>query len=199
MNKTKDNFFSKIFKFIKEKTIKLVQSSSFRSFLASAICVVLGLLVGFIVILIVNAEHAPKAIGCILKGGFSAVKWKKGVGSVIVNATPLLLCSLSIIFAYKCGLFNIGAPGQYVIGILFSFIGAYILKAPWYVCVVMAAIGGAIWGVIPGIFKAFLNVNEVITSIMFNWIGLHLLNYVAGPELDVMYNKLLAECVVLPK
>ncbi len=107
--------------------------------------------------------------------------------------------NLSIIFAYKCGLFNIGAPGQYVIGAMFAFLGAFFLKAPWYVCLILSAIGGALWGIIPGFFKAFLSVNEVITSIMFNWIGLYLLNFVAGPEAGIMYNENLAECFILPK
>lgn len=178
--------------------IKFIKSDAFKSFIASIICVLLGLIIGFIVIFIVNAQNSPRAITAIIKGAFNAVKWKKSVALVIFKSVPLLLCSLSIIFAYKCGLFNIGAPGQYVIGIMFALIGAHVFKAPWYVCIVLATIGGALWGVIPGLFKAFLNVNEVITSIMFNWIALHLLNYVAGPVPDLMYNENLAECMKLP-
>lgn len=206
--KKKNNIFKKIGKWFKNFFVKgeqeesgfvrYVKSDGFKSIIASLVCVVLGLLIGFIVIVIVNAQHSGLAIVTILKGGFNAPRWARGVGAVLVNATPLLLCSLSIIFAYKCGLFNIGAPGQYVIGILFAFFGAYLLKAPWYVCVILAGIGGALWGTIPGIFKALLNINEVITSIMFNWIGLHLLNYFAGPEFGKMYNVNLAECMPLP-
>lgn len=206
--KKKNNIFKKIGKWFKNFFVKgeqeesgfvrYVKSDGFKSIIASLVCVVLGLLIGFIVIVIVNAQHSGLAIATVLKGGFNAPRWARGVGAVLVNATPLLLCSLSIIFAYKCGLFNIGAPGQYVIGILFAFFGAYLLKAPWYVCVILAGIGGALWGTIPGIFKALLNINEVITSIMFNWIGLHLLNYFAGPEFGKMYNVNLAECMPLP-
>lgn len=175
-----------------------LKSEAFKNILASLVCVVLGLLIGFIVIIIVNAQNSPKAIMAILKGPLNAVKWKKSLAIVIFKSVPLLLCSLSIIFAYKCGLFNIGAPGQYVIGTMFALVAAHVFDAPWYVCLVLAAVGGALWGIIPGLFKAFLNVNEVITSIMFNWIGLHLLNYVAGPDMDLMYNILLAECKKLP-
>lgn len=206
--KKKNNFFKKIglaFKnfFVKGEQqesgfIRYVKSDSFKSIIASLICVILGLLIGIGVIIIVNAQNSGVAITTILKGGFNAPRWTRGVGAILVNATPLLLCSLSIIFAYKCGLFNIGAPGQYVMGILFAFFGAYIFKAPWYVCVVLAGIGGALWGTIPGIFKAFLNINEVITSIMFNWIGLHILNYFAGAGYGKMYNIYLAECKPLP-
>lgn len=178
--------------------ITFLKSDGFKSFIASIICVLLGLVIGIIVIVIVNAPNSPKAIMAILKGPLNAVKWQKSFALVIFKSVPLLLCSLSIIFAYKCGLFNIGAPGQYVIGIMFALVGAHVLKAPWYVCIVLATIGGALWGVIPGLFKAFLNVNEVITSIMFNWIGLHLLNYVAGPNANLMYNILAAETKKLP-
>ncbi len=205
---TKDNFFKRVLISIKNFFVKGEQeqsglvsyfkSDSFKSLMASLICVVFGLLIGFIVIIIVNAPNSGVAITAILKGGFNAPKWTRGIGAVLVNATPLLLCSLSIIFAYKCGLFNIGAPGQYVVGALFAFVGAYLLKAPWYVCVLLAGVGGALWGMIPGVFKAFLNINEVITSIMFNWIGLYLLNYFAGAEFGKMYNILLAECKEIP-
>ena len=201
-------FFKKIGKGIKNFFVKgdqtetglsrFAKTEGFKNIIASLICVVLGLIIGYFVIVIVNAEHSSVAIVKILKGGFNAPKPLKGLGETLVKSAPLLLCSLSIIFAYKCGLFNIGAPGQYVMGILFALIGAYLFKAPWYVCVILATIGGALWGVIPGLLKAYLNINEVITSIMFNWIGLHILNYFAGPEFDKMYNIKAAECMHLP-
>ena len=177
---------------------KFVKTEGFKNLVASFICVVLGLIIGYIVIVVVDAKHSSIAFETILKGGLNAPKSLRGIGATLVNAAPLLLCSLSIIFAYKCGLFNIGAPGQYVMGTLFAFIGAYIFNAPWYICVILAAVGGALWGVIPGLLKACLNINEVITSIMFNWIGLHILNYFAGPEYDKMFNINLAECKPLP-
>ncbi len=193
MSKSFANFLKKI------HFSNFIKSDGFKNFLSSLICVLLGLICGIVIIVIADANHSPKAIVTILKGGFNAAKWKKGVGTVITNSIPLLLCSLSIIFAYKCGLFNIGAPGQYVMGTMFALLGAFAFKAPWYVCLLLSAVGGALWGIIPGIFKAFLNVNEVITSIMFNWIGLHILNYVAGPEAGIMYNTNLSECYELPK
>ena len=188
-NKKPCCFFKNILKQIKNFFVKgdqeesglskYVKTEGFKNIIASLICIVLGLIIGYIVIVIVDAEHSAKAFKTILKGGLNAPKALRGIGATLVNSAPLLLCSLSIIFAYKCGLFNIGAPGQYVIGILFAFIGAYIFNAPWYVCVILAAIGGALWGTIPGLLKSYLNINEVITSIMFNWIGLHILNYFA--------------------
>ena len=74
------------------------------------------------------------------------------------------------------GLFNIGAPGQYTIGAFCALFAAIVLGTPWYVSLIFAMIGGALWGVLPGLFKAHFNVNEVITCIMLNWTGLFLVN-----------------------
>ena len=99
-----------------------------------------------------------------------------GVRMEILQAAPLVMTGLSVAFAFKTGLFNIGAAGQYTVGAFFALYSAIILKMPWWACLIMAALGGAVWGAIPGFFKAFLNVNEVITAIMFNWIGLYAVN-----------------------
>ncbi len=94
----------------------------------------------------------------------------------IAKAAPLIMTGLSVAFAFKTGLFNIGAAGQYTVGAFGALLFALVLKWPWYLCVLAAVIFGAVWGAIPGIFKAYCNVNEVITSIMFNWIGLYAVN-----------------------
>ena len=81
-------------------------------------------------------------------------------------------------FAYKTGLFNIGASGQYTVGTFLALFCAIELGQPWYVCVLAAMVGGAFWGLFPGLFKAWRNVNEVITAIMFNWIAMNLVNFI---------------------
>ena len=86
------------------------------------------------------------------------------------------MTGLSVGFAFKTGLFNIGATGQYTVGAAFALIGAIQFQLPWYICLLLAFIGGAIWGIFPGLFKALYNVNEVITSIMFNWIAMFAVN-----------------------
>ena len=86
------------------------------------------------------------------------------------------MTGLSVAFAFKTGLFNIGAAGQYTLGAFGALYCALILHLPWYLCLLASALFGAVWGAIPGIFKAYLNINEVITSIMFNWIGLYMVN-----------------------
>ena len=112
----------------------------------------------------------------------SAFKSPRNMGTVLANAAPLIMTGLSVGFAFKTGLFNIGAAGQYTLGAFGALYCAIVLQLPWYLCLLAAMIFGAVWGAIPGIFKAYLNINEVITAIMFNWIGLYMVN-------DIMYGK----------
>ena len=79
-------------------------------------------------------------------------------------------------FAFKTGLFNIGASGQYTVGAFCALICGIVFKQPRWVCILASMVGGAVWGFFPGLFKAIFNVNEVITSIMFNWIGMFAVN-----------------------
>ena len=100
----------------------------------------------------------------------------KYLGSTLVKTAPLLMCSLSVLFAYKVGLFNIGAAGQYVVGAGASLYCALGLQMPWFVCLIAGILAGAILGGISGALKAYRNVNEVISCIMLNWISLYLVN-----------------------
>lgn len=163
--------------------------------MASLVCILSGLIVGFIVLLVLGsitmAQGGDKAsfsellqitweqgFKPILQGGFYAKANAMGmaVRMEILQAAPLIMTGLSVAFAFKTGLFNIGAAGQYTVGAFCSLYCAIVLKMPWWVCLIASALGGAIWGAIPGFFKAYLNVNEVITAIMFNWIGLYGVN-----------------------
>lgn len=165
--------------------------------IASIICAVLGLLAGFLILLCLNPEHAAEGLGDILKAYF---KFKRPelrlekFGNMIVKAVPLLMCGLSVLFAYKTGLFNIGVAGQYCMGICASLFAALAWQLPWYLCVLFAIAVGAIWGMISGAFKAIFNVNEVIACIMTNWIGLYITNIfladerVSNPSLSETYN-----------
>lgn len=165
------------------------------SLLASLTCILMGLVIGFLALLILgwitlaqdgNTVSFGEMMGktwnsgfkAILSGGFykTANAMGMGVRTEILQAAPLIMTGLSVAFAFKTGLFNIGAAGQYTVGAYFALFGAIVLKLPWWACLLASAIGGAIWGAIPGFFKAYLNVNEVITAIMFNWIGLYGVN-----------------------
>ena len=103
------------------------------------------------------------------------------IGDMLFRATPLIMTGLSVALAYKTGLFNIGAPGQYLMGTAMSIIVALSIDTTvvpsflvWILAFLAAIAAGALWGCIPGLFKAYLNVNEVITSIMTNWIAANL-------------------------
>ena len=151
----------------------LRQKSS--SVLAALLCILIGLIVGLIALFIINPEHAwEQGFLRIIQGGFYDFPY--GVGKTLTNSAPLIMTGLSVAFAFKTGLFNIGAAGQYTLGAFGALYCALILHLPWYVCLLASAVFGAVWGAIPGIFKAYLNINEVITSIMFNWIGLYMVN-----------------------
>lgn len=119
--------------------------------------------------------------GGILTFGFNS----RLFGDMLFRATPLIMTGLSVALAYKTGLFNIGAPGQYLMGTMSAIVVALSLdtsKIPaglvWILAFLTAAVAGALWGCIPGFFKAFLNVNEVITSIMTNWIAANLVTII---------------------
>lgn len=157
-----------------KKKIKADLSGAVLSVAASFICIVIGLLVGLVILYCINSENALDGFGRIIKGGFYLKP--KGIGNVLAQTAPLIMTGLSVAFAFKTGLFNIGAAGQYTLGALGALYFALVLKAPWYVCLLAAMVFGAFWGAIPGIFKAYFNVNEVITAIMFNWIGLYAVN-----------------------
>jgi simple sugar transport system permease protein len=123
----------------------------------------------------------------ILMGGFYLPPIS--IGQEIAATAPLILTGLSVGFAFKTGLFNIGAAGQYTLGAFGALYCAIVLGLPWWACLIGATLFGALWGAIPGIFKAYLNIHEVITSIMFNWIGLYAVNTIMyGGGSGVMYD-----------
>ena len=164
----------------KSLAARIASSEAFLSVAASLICIVFGLALGVVVLAIINPQHAiHDGLLVILQSG---LKSPRNMGTVLANAAPLIMTGLSVGFAFKTGLFNIGAAGQYTLGAFGALYCAIVLQMPWYICLLAAMLLGALWGAIPGIFKAYLNINEVITAIMFNWIGLYMVN-------DIMYGK----------
>ena len=152
----------------------ITKTKGFSSFTAALLAIALGLLFGFVVMIIALPGNSLFGFGKVLFGGFSRL------GDVFYFATPILMTGLSVGFAFKMGLFNIGSSGQYTMGMFFALYVGFMWDLPdpikWVVCVLAGMIGGMIWGFIPGIFKALFNVNEVITSIMFNYIGMYLVD-----------------------
>ena len=158
---------------------KFLKNQAVQSLLASLLCILAGLLIGYIVLLFINPAGAWEAIVTVVKNFFyypSKAAVVKYFGSTLVKTAPLLMCGLSVLFAYKVGLFNIGAAGQYVVGVGASLYLALALHMPWYVCLIAAMVAGALLGAISGLLKSYCNVNEVISCIMLNWISLYSVN-----------------------
>ena len=155
---------------------KILKNQAVQSLLASLLCILMGLLIGYIVLLFINPAGAGEAIITVIKNFFyypSKAAVIKYFGNTLVKTAPLLMCGLSVLFAYKVGLFNIGAAGQYVVGVAASLYLALALHMPWYVCLIAAMVAGALLGAISGLLKSYCNVNEVISCIMLNWISLY--------------------------
>ena len=161
------------------KKNNLLRNSGVQSMLASLMCILVGLLVGYIALLIINAEGAWEAICNIVKNFLyypKPVQQLKYLGNTLVKTAPLLMCALSVLFANKAGLFNIGAAGQYVVGAGACLYMALGLQLPWWICLLGAIAAGALLGALSGFLKTKFNVNEVISCIMFNWISLYCVN-----------------------
>ncbi|MEN6317074.1 MAG: ABC transporter permease [Clostridiaceae bacterium] len=152
----------------------ILKSKGFSSFTAALLAIFLGLVFGFVIMAAASPANSLSGFQMVLAGGF------KRLGDVFYFATPILMTGLAVGFAFKIGLFNIGASGQYTMGMFFALYAGFMWDLPdnihWPVCVLAGFVGGMIWGLIPGIFNALLNVHEVITSIMFNYIGMYLVD-----------------------
>lgn len=159
---------------------KILKHKSFITIASSLVAILLGLIIGFIILYITNPADAYYGFVTVLRGGFNG--GTRGIGNALHSSMPIILTGLSVGFAFKTGLFNIGASGQFIvgafvaiyIGVRWTFISSEVL---WMVALLGAMIAGSLWAGIVGVLKAFRNVNEVITSIMLNYIGVFLVNY----------------------
>lgn len=208
MNKKhKDNFFLKRF-WKKDKT---------KTIVSSLICICLGLFIGCIILLLfankkigglnISWKATSDAIQLLFFGVFNIGKndnntliygWNgTNIGNMLFKAMPLLLCGLSVAVAFKTGLFNIGTPGQYLVGAASTLIVALSIPSAiihpiiiWILALLSGIIFGALWGAIPGLFKAVLNINEVITCIMTNWIAANLVTFIFDKDRGIFNNLL---------
>ena len=186
---------------MKDQGRTLLQRDGTKTILASLISIVIGLAVGSVLVVVVGLlsdnlglASAWEGIRLIFLGLFStgrngagALTWgfnPQSFGNMLFRATPLILTGLSVAVAFKTGLFNIGAPGQYLMGTLATLaialsIPTTALPSPlvWLLAFLGGALAGALWGCIPGLVKAFLNINEVLACIMTNWIAANLVTW----------------------
>lgn len=173
-----------------------------KKVLSSLISIIVGLFVGALIVVIVGLTKNTISfsamwdgvrivfVGIFCKGrdavgkldwGYNARNW----GNMLFRATPIIMTGLSVAIANKTGLFNIGAPGQYLMGTLASLsialgIPSEVVPAGviWVLAFLGGILAGALWGAIPGILKAFLNINEVLACIMTNWLAANIVTWV---------------------
>jgi len=165
---------------VKRERTSLIRKDGVQTLLASLACVLGGLLVGYLVLLIIEPSGAFDAIVAVMTSFFrfpGALKMKY-FGQTLVRTVPLLLCALSVLFAYKVGMFNIGVAGQYVAGACAALYAGLAWNLPWYLCLLIGMAAGALLGALAGALKTWCNVNVVISGIMLNWIVLYLTNLI---------------------
>ena len=143
------------------------------------VAVILSLIIGMFIIK--AAGKSPiQAYRALFLGAFGDLN---AVGNTLSRATPLIFTGLGVAIAFKCGLFNIGVEGQLLVGAMAAaIIGHYVtfLPGPLHliVTVIGAIIAGSLWGLVPGLLKAYRGVHEVLISIMMNYIGVSLISFV---------------------
>ena len=172
-----------------------------KTVLASLLSILIGLVVGTLIVIIVGLtkDSIPNSgiwdgVRLVFAGILSTGRDAAGnltfgfhpqnMGNMLFRATPLIMTGLSVAVAYKTGLFNIGAPGQYLMGTLATLmiaLGIPSTSCPAWVIWILAFLGGclagALWGAIPGALKAFLNINEVLACIMTNWLAANIVTW----------------------
>lgn len=181
-------------------TQKWYRSDSAKSVLSAIISILIGMVVGTLIILIVgltkdgiSGKGIWEGIRLVFLGVFSTGRSggaltfgynPVNLGNMLFRATPLVMTGLSVAVAFKTGLFNIGAAGQYLMGTMGTLTVGLTLGntdcpvfIAWLAAFLAGMLLGALWGAIPGIFKAYLNINEVITCIMTNWIAANLVTW----------------------
>lgn len=151
----------------------------FPRFMASVYSVLIGILIGFIVMLIFNPQGAFPGLIKMFAGGLTI--GNKGIGDMLLQAAPIILTGTALVITFKSGLFNIGASGQMIVGAYVATHIGVLWDLPsglhWIVALILGTLAGTVWGAIPGLLKAFRNVNEVVSSIMLNYIGMFLVIY----------------------
>ena len=186
---------------MREKLSNLYAKDGTKAVLSSLISIVIGLVVGSVIILLVGMGNpslglssAWDGIRLVFGGLFSTGRSAAGtltfgfnptnIGNMLFRATPLILTGLSVAVAFKTGLFNIGAPGQYLMSTAATLYVALNIPSEsvptvliWILAFLSGMLAGTLWGAIPGLVKAYLNINEVLACIMTNWIAANLVTW----------------------
>ena len=148
--------------------------------LYTLIAIVVGFIIGAIFLSFAGIS-ASAAYGKLIDSVFGKPKYMIWT---LVYASPLIFTGLSVAFSFRTGVFNIGAEGQFVVGVLAATVVGVLFKLPAIIhiplCILSAAAAGALWSWIVGIMKVKRGIHEVLSFIMFNWIAFYLSNYVVN-------------------
>ncbi|WAA10773.1 ABC transporter permease [Fervidibacillus albus] len=151
-------------------------SKRFSTILIPVLSVILGLLVGA-VIMVISGYNPVTGYQALWNGIFGDVYV---LGESVRQITPYILAGLAVAFAFRTGLFNIGVEGQLIVGWFAAVYVGLAFELPTYLhlplAILAAGVAGAIWAFVPGILKAKLGVNEVVVTIMMNYVALHVTN-----------------------
>ncbi len=139
--------------------------------------ILLAFIIGMIIILCLGANPF-EAIGYLVKGAFGS---KTNLANTVVRSMPLIFTGLCTCFAYRCGVFNLGGEGQFLCGSMAAITVALLIgKTGWWVtliAILAGTIAGGIWGLLPGLLKIWRGLNELITTIMFNYVATLFMGY----------------------
>ena len=186
---------------MKNTLLNVYEKESTRKVLASLLSIFIGLTVGAIVVAIIGMTKDTitpagmmdgirlvyAGILCTGRNAAGQLTWgfnPTALGNMLFRATPIIMTGLSVAVANKTGLFNIGAPGQYLMGTMATLMIALGIPAGtmpgwmlWLLAFFGGVLAGALWGCVPGLLKAFLNINEVLACIMTNWVAANVVTW----------------------
>lgn len=154
--------------------------------LLPVIATLAALAVGAVMLLVLGVNPL-EAYAALWDGAFGSAN---ALAETLVKATPLLLVALGICISFRGDVINIGGEGQMIIGaILATWLGLTFTGLPGWLMISLAMLagfaGGAVWGGIPGLLKAYFNVNEILSTVMMNAIAVQLMNFMLrGPMID---------------
>lgn len=154
-------------------------SKLFKKQITITLCsILLGFLVAA-VILVVTGYDPIEVFSVLFQGMFSKPKY---IVNIFIKATPIVLTGLSVVFAFKVGMFNIAAEGEFIAGTIAAVIVGILFDLPPFLqyplVLVSGAVAGGLYGALIGFLKAKFGLHEVITGIMFNWIAFYAANFV---------------------
>lgn len=166
-----------------------IRQERILNFLLPVIAVLASFLIGSIFLLVLNVNPI-EAYVALVKGAFGS---QRLLTTTVIKSVPLILAGLAVTLAYRGGVFNIGAEGQLYFGALFAvWIGAFFTwPYPWHLvaALIFGIVGGMIWGAIPGYLKATRDMNEIIVTILMNYIAIFIASYfVHGPFKEEGWN-----------